>query len=57
MSYRAKCENQPYDLTPELFQSLIDGGIEMFFGITFSDDEIISDEQNPEALDNWLEMN
>ena len=57
MSYRAKCENQPYDLTPELFHSFIDGGIDMFFGITFSDDEIISDEQTPEALDNWLEMN
>lgn len=55
MQFRANEENQAYDLTPDFFNSFLEMGIDMFFGITvdFDEQKIISDDQNPVAFDKW----
>jgi len=55
MQFRAKEENQGYDLTPEFFDSFLEMGIEQFFGITVDIDEqkIVCDDQNPSAFNSW----
>lgn len=56
MQFRAVEENKNYDLTPEFFQELIGVGIEIFFGIHVDEYGLISDDQNPSALDKWKKL-
>lgn len=53
MRFRAGEEGVKYDLSPEVFQDLIDNGVYTFFGIEIDNDNILSDTQNPVAFAEW----
>lgn len=54
MSYRADQEGQEHTLTVEWYRRHLMLGVECFFGILVDGDGIVSDEQSPETLNDWL---
>jgi hypothetical protein len=51
--FRAKHEGVGYELDPEFFEQGIRLGIRMFFGVSFIDGYLLSDEQFPMLFEQW----
>jgi hypothetical protein len=59
LRFRAKHEGVGYGFTPEFFeQAILERGENIaFFGITFTKNRLIGDEQQPELFKRWLHLN
>jgi hypothetical protein len=57
MTFRAKREGVGHQLDGEFYRSVLHAGTQVVFGVTFDVDKgvILSDAQNPEALEVWLD--
>lgn len=57
MVFRAACEHHRYELTPDFFRALLDGGVRTFFGIEVdAAGDLLRDTQNPEAFAAFLNL-
>jgi hypothetical protein len=51
--FRAEHEGVSYELNPEFFEEEIRGGISNFFGVSFMDGKLVSDEDFPMLFEQW----
>ena len=55
MIFRAACERQRYELSPDFFTAALAMGVRMFFGIEVNEaGDLAGDSQNPRAFAAYL---
>jgi len=53
MRFRAAHEGVGYQLSAEFFADVIELGVIKCFGVTFQNDQLLADEQQPELFRRW----
>jgi hypothetical protein len=56
MRFRAEQKGVGYELNPEFYETRIRSGISAFFGVTFADDELLGDRQQPKIFKQWKKL-
>jgi hypothetical protein len=53
MQFRAEPENQTHEFTADFYEAAVLDGCGDFFGVTFADDLLVGDPQNPTTFRQW----